>query len=226
MDDINTKAHCVAIWLGDVDREVGSGFSSRQYRKALAEEVWYPELQKPLLHLLSETGIWSALWLRLSKRLSILEQALISSNPTWSFRAWVQQDYCLSKRHSFYFGAHRMSSGAITLRTSVWFTSRPSTENAVCRYPEVNGLGKALFGTTAMNKNAADRECGSPLIDAALRLGDIETTDPRDKVYTLLNLITPEEKASTPTRSFVHRSSPELHMRPCTVLIDFQFRRV
>ena len=77
-----------------------------------------------------------------------------------------------------------------------------------------------------MNKNAADRERGSPLIDAALQLGDIEMTDPRDKVYPLLNLIAPEEKALIPAGSFVHRSSPELHMRPCTVLIDFQFQSV
>ncbi|KAK3657789.1 hypothetical protein LTR56_002168 [Elasticomyces elasticus] len=129
-----------------------------------------------------------------------IDESLCNSLPRWMDRAWVMQEYAVARRTVFHFGRRRL----------VWDDRLPSTGHFF--YLVIQGLENYdhLFSTLKWMDSQFTNENGPMLGDktmprsrlhkklGSLRMSAMSTrltqcTDPRDKVYSLLGLIPPEE---------------------------------
>ncbi|KAK5734913.1 hypothetical protein LTR17_008546 [Elasticomyces elasticus] len=130
-----------------------------------------------------------------------IDESLCNIQPKWMDRAWVIQEYAVGRRTVFYFGRRRL----------VWDDRLPSALHFMdlaipglrcCQYLFCT-LAQMDFVFTNVNGRLGDARGREHKKLASLqRSASItrvaQATDPRDKVYSLLGLIHPEEARLIP----------------------------
>lgn len=151
----------------------------RIYGSAAGVIVWLGELRRYDQPVLSRTMRWYDS-LRLGRQWSdegVLKRVLDQARPLWSERAWVVQEFLLARNKPiFYFGPVRADSR---------------------RLDDLQYRIRSLSSPMPLNMDRLDQlreQLGTLSITVlVLVMRDRAATDPRDKVYSVLSLISPEE---------------------------------
>ncbi|KAI0435609.1 HET-domain-containing protein [Xylaria telfairii] len=188
MAEIYSNADSTAIWLGDVDdtnihdTNLSAGQRSLQFVSSIL----------PL------DILWNSDCLP-------MDHALQTTTPSWKDRGWIIQEYALSRRPYFQFG----SKARIIDKASPYGGQQGGAipdsgfilEKKI-QFPGLGGLTERLKKLDLI-KSEMERGKSMSLYHAALATGASATTDPRDKVYSLLSFLNPVE------RDMVH---PDYHV--------------
>ncbi|KAI8954499.1 HET-domain-containing protein [Xylaria longipes] len=178
MEDIYSNAASTAIWLGDIggtnthDEDLTAGRRLMQFASSI------------LPHALSDL-LWNSDCLP-------MDHAIQTTTPSWKDRGWIIQEYVLSRRPYFQFG----SKTRMINKADPWLGHRgfavPDSgfvlEKKIVMFPGLWGLAERL---KKLDQIRVELERGKlmSLYHAALATGASETTDPRDKVYSLLSFV-------------------------------------
>lgn len=184
MGTIYEEASCVNIWLGETGK-----------RTRYSRRVW-PDLR-------FTTFLYSKIWRHPRAIVSILRQeplaldeALSRSDPKWQERAWTIQEFLLAKHAFLCFGEYRIpfQSGILNAIISTGAITDPEHYGS-----EFEGLARTLERRLSFVKrqmHVSKRKSSQrklTILEAANVLGSVRSTNPRDMVYSLLGLISPEE---------------------------------
>ncbi|KAI1181880.1 HET-domain-containing protein [Nemania serpens] len=184
MGKIYSNASSTAIWLGDF-----SGTSI--YDGELTGVQKLVQSASPILrnHSLSDI-LWNVDCIP-------MDHAIQTTTPSWKDRGWIIQEYVLSQRPYLQFGSRtRMIDKAdpslghrgFAVPDSGWIL-----EKKVDALPGLWGLAERF---RKLDEIRAERERGREMsfYSAALATSGCKTTDPRDKVYSLLGFLNPIER--------------------------------
>ncbi|KAJ8132957.1 hypothetical protein O1611_g673 [Lasiodiplodia mahajangana] len=184
MEEIYSNATSTVIWLGDIDgtnihdEDITKGQKVVQFASSI--------LSNPLSDIL-----WNGDCIP-------MDHAIQTTAPSWKDRGWIIQEYVLSRRPYFQFGSKtRMIDKADPSLGHRGFAVPDSgfiLEKKIVMFPGLWGLAERL---KKLDRIRMEMERGKfiSLYHAALATGESETTDPRDKVYSLLSFLNPVERA-------------------------------
>lgn len=106
-----------------------------------------------------------------------IENAICTSEPRWSDRQWVIQEFVLAAKIDFCFGRMRLPYKKVDLMDLVLSSELPN----------VRALHEATSDMTKLRLKLSDGPLS--ITDTALWASQAAASDPRDKVFSLLNLI-------------------------------------
>ena len=196
MGEIYASAQTCAIWLGDVDDATLAGtsrFIRLRLLYCLHSSFWasYFRARSPVEEPW-RTERWSFLitmWDMICLRIYFMGQALEQARTAWIDRSWVRQEFCLSKKRSFYFGSHKIDHPLARLRMSTWLLVPPSVfGGGYPGLPWCKELDSFINRVGSMDPDFTDLLA---MISMEPLLG---VSDPRDKVYSLLSMVTSKER--------------------------------
>ncbi|KAK4548492.1 hypothetical protein LTR36_009402 [Oleoguttula mirabilis] len=182
MGDIYATARQCAIWLGELDE---SGDLHPSFHQRLMDSWalmsrqdtdWYTWVEEP--------GGYTDLRDLIYCQIATMDAVLRTASPSWHSRAWVRQEFCRSKSYRLYFGPVRLFRRrlAIMLHTrSIWDTP-------------LKALLTAIWEMSDMRNNLLRPTDKSTLADILKIRHICEATEPRDIIYSVLSLITPQEQ--------------------------------
>ncbi|KAI0972402.1 HET-domain-containing protein [Xylaria arbuscula] len=184
MEEIYSNASSTAIWLGDI-----SGTSIHD-----EELTGGQKLVQSASSILRNNPVSDILW---NVDCIPMDHAIQTTTPSWKDRGWVIQEYVLSQRPYFQFGSRtRMINKADPWLGHRGFAVPDSgfiLEKKIDMFPGLWGLAERL---KKLDQIRVEMERGKQmsLYHAALSTSASETTDPRDKVYSLLGFLNPVER--------------------------------
>ncbi|KAI1132565.1 HET-domain-containing protein [Nemania abortiva] len=184
MEEIYSNAASTAIWLGDTggtnihDEDMTTGrrmmqFASSILSNTLSDILWNPDCIP-------------------------MDHAIQTTTPSWKDRGWIIQEYVLSRRPYFQFGAKTRMIGKADPSLGHRGFAVPDSgfilEKKIVMFPGLWGLAEKLKRLDRIRTETERGELIS-LYHAVLATGGSKTTDPRDKVYSLLSFLNPAERA-------------------------------
>ena len=181
MGSIYEKASKVLVWLGE-------------YNKASHSDSWRMRLPHKSIRFYHDGAFMSKpLNSRGKKFAAALEQALRDSYPQWVDRAWIVQEFVLSRKAVLCFGALTIDYDLFQGPSSKCpnyreIFARSGTESS---YPNLLAF---CYKTRSMRALRSRREeHGLSLFDGYASTSSTECQNSKDKIYSLLGLIRPEE---------------------------------
>ncbi|KAI1735317.1 HET-domain-containing protein [Xylaria scruposa] len=179
MAEIYSNATSTAIWLGDVgDTTIHHpGLSPGQRSLQLASSILPLDI------------LWNSDCL-------FMDHALETTSPSWKDRGWIIQEYALSRRPYFQFGSRTRTIDKASPYGGQQGGAIPDSGLILEKkiyFPNLGGLTERLKKLDLI-KSEIERGKQMSLYHAALATGASATTDPRDKVYSLLSFLNPIEK--------------------------------
>ncbi|KAI0550635.1 HET-domain-containing protein [Xylaria curta] len=179
MAEIYSNASSTAIWLGDVgDTTIHhSGLSPGQRSLQLASSILPLDI------------LWNSDCL-------FMDHALETTSPSWKDRGWIIQEYALSRRPYFQFGSRTRTIDKASPYGGQQGGAIPDSGLILEKkiyFPNLGGLTERLKKLDLI-KSEIERGKEMSLYHAALATGASATTDPRDKVYSLLSFLNPIER--------------------------------
>ncbi|KAI0406752.1 HET-domain-containing protein [Xylaria palmicola] len=179
MAEIYSNATSTAIWLGDVeDTNVhDTDMSAGQKALQLASSI----LPMGLL--------WNSDCLP-------MDHAIQTTTPSWKDRGWIIQEYALSRQPYFQFGSKTRMIDQASPYGGQQGGAIPDSGLILEKKIFFPGLGGLTVRLKKLDLIKAEMERGKSmsLYHAALATGASETTDARDKVYSLLSFLNPIER--------------------------------
>ncbi|KAI3323484.1 HET-domain-containing protein [Xylariaceae sp. AK1471] len=183
MEDIYSNAASTAIWLGEI------GGTNTHHEDLTAGRKLMQFASSILPHALMDL-LWNSDCLP-------MDYAIQTTTPSWKDRGWIIQEYVLSRQSYFQFGSKtRMINKADPSLGHRGFAVPDSgfiLEKKIVMFPGLWGLAERLKQLDQI-KVEIERGKVISLYHAALATGSSETTDPRDKVYSLLSFLNPIER--------------------------------
>ncbi|KAK4552095.1 hypothetical protein LTR86_010631 [Recurvomyces mirabilis] len=179
MSEIYRAATCVNIWLGEPDRSWY--INVRHLGKVM---VWRPIPSGEEPSDLRRYRRW-AMWKTLCGYLDAMESALRNNSPYWYNRAWVLQEFIMSRRAYLCFGS----------RSLLWRYHYIFDLQSVIRHGGL-GMGHSDRLIEKLNKCRLAKEASRRpgLVSAMYYYArNTSATDPRDKIYSLLGLVNEDE---------------------------------
>ncbi|KAI0454722.1 HET-domain-containing protein [Xylaria acuta] len=179
MAEIYSNATSTTIWLGDVDdtnihnTNLSTGQRSLQFASSIL----------PL------DILWNSDCLP-------MDHALQTTKPSWKDRGWIIQEYALSRQPSFQFGSKTRMIDKASPYGGQQGGAIPDSGFILEKkifFPGLGGLAERLKKLDLI-KSEMERGKQMSLYHAALATGASATTDPRDKVYSLLSFLNPIER--------------------------------
>ena len=169
MGRIYQQGCCTNVWLGEPNDAI------------IPSKTAFADLKE-----ISTQNLWKsprALLGHLRQDVAMINDAIESSNPRWHERSWTIQEFVFSRRVFLCFGGRR-----IVFQPDV---IEKLTETAY--RPGFRGFAQVLSGRLSPARQA--RLSGTKISMATViqLIRNSSTQDPRDRVYSLRNLITPEE---------------------------------
>ncbi|KAJ3564410.1 hypothetical protein NPX13_g7853 [Xylaria arbuscula] len=179
MEEIYSNAGFTAIWLGDISGKTiyDDDLTGRQ------------TLMQSVSSLLPSNPVSDIFW---NGDCIPMDHAIQTTTPSWKDRGWIIQEYVLSQKPYFQFGSRtRAIDKADTSLGHRGFAVPDSgfiLEKRIVAFPGLWGLAERLKKLDQI-RAAMERGKQMSLYDAALATAESETTDPRDKVYSLLGFL-------------------------------------
>lgn len=207
MGDIYGGCDECAIWLRDVDEALiirPALFTHLQQVWAMWLRTRYSDQhvdRYPLWGVTSSSNrkplnnqlFWSTTAALFSSKFHILHLALTNSSPSWIDRSWVRQEFCLSRRQCFYFGSRLLRSEWHAFRVLFeWL--RPQAQEISDPDHVIQEFMGRIVALRALRDNLAILTGRSLLLLLSLE-PELQVSDPKDKVYSLLSLLSHEEKS-------------------------------
>ncbi|CAJ2506386.1 Uu.00g005160.m01.CDS01 [Anthostomella pinea] len=184
MGDIYKSAECVDVWLGDVQGPLPRMLTGRLHRSCYAIRMAIQELRDNRMSPKFALELFRSgcPWVR-RRQAEKLEAAIRDSEPKWAERAWVRQEFLLNSTVFLCFGSERTKWEA----EKIWFLEKIGTIEAL------DAKIKPDWGFRhASDKGSKERW---PLNDIRSRLRNVEASDPRDMVYSLLGVLPLQQAA-------------------------------
>ncbi|KAK3671447.1 hypothetical protein LTR78_008725 [Recurvomyces mirabilis] len=175
MSEIYRHANSVTIWLVKPGRLMDA-------RRVLAKLSRWQNLVTPGSSLVSDAH----------HKQGLMEAALASTSPCWLDRAWVLQEVVSNSNIHICFGRHRLIYGGIW--SSRDYVPGGSPHQLTRRlYEKLTSL-QQLYRSGTIADLVEGRRYNS-FYEAARLAITVTSTDPRDKVYSLLGLVGAKEAA-------------------------------
>ncbi|KAI0861775.1 HET-domain-containing protein [Xylaria cubensis] len=179
MAEIYSNASSTAIWLGDVgDTTIHDSDLTPAQRS---------------LHFASSILPLDILW---NSDCLLMDHALQTTSPSWKDRGWIIQEYALSRRPYFQFGSRTRMIDKASPYGGQQGGAIPDSGLILEKKIYFRSLGRLTERLKKFDliKSEIERGKQMSLYHAALATGASTTTDPRDKVYSLLSFLNPIEK--------------------------------
>ncbi|KAI0183939.1 heterokaryon incompatibility protein-domain-containing protein [Xylaria flabelliformis] len=179
MAEIYSNASSTAIWLGDVGD------------KTIHDSDLTPAQRS--LHFASSILPLDILW---NSDCLLMDHALQTTSPSWKDRGWIIQEYALSRRPYFQFGSRTRMIDKASPYGGQQGGAIPDSGLILEKKIYFRSLGRLTERLKKFDliKSEIERGKQMSLYHAALATGASTTTDPRDKVYSLLSFLNPIEK--------------------------------
>lgn len=161
MGDVYRQATSVLVWLGEPGKNA-QGSTPLSTRRLFRVK---PSVRDYMAH--AET----------------LDKAISSTEPRWSTRQWVIQEFVLASHVYLCFGSIRIAYDKLALQDLLLSRKTP--------LPNVLALHEATSDMVQVRLQISER--AHSIAEAALYTSNAAATDPKDKVFSLLNMINPEE---------------------------------
>ncbi|KAJ2988700.1 hypothetical protein NUW58_g962 [Xylaria curta] len=180
MADIYSYAECTTIWLGDVE-----GTNIHKTNMSAGQRKW--QLASSFLPL-------GLLW---DDDCLPMDHAIQTTTPSWKDRGWIIQEYALSRQSYFQFGPKRRMIGKASPHGGQIGGAIPDSGFVLEKKIQFPGLGGLNLRLQRLDRIRVEMERGMlmSLYHAALAVRESATTDPRDKVYSLLSFLNPVERS-------------------------------
>ncbi|KAI1753979.1 HET-domain-containing protein [Xylaria castorea] len=179
MAEIYSNASSTAIWLGDIDDtnihhvDLSPGQRTLQFASSIL----------PL----------DILW---NNDCLPMDHALQTTSPSWKDRGWTIQEYALSRRPYFQFGSRTRMIDKASPYGGQQGGAIPDSGFILEKRIDFPSLGRLTERLKKLDliKSEIERGKQMSLYHAALATGASATTDPRDKVYSLLSFLNTIER--------------------------------
>jgi hypothetical protein len=195
MGEIYGNAEECAIWLGDVDDATVAGISRligfRHFYSFFRDK--YSDRTRPVPSWILKRSFWITVWDMSCLCIFFMGQALGRTHTAWINRAWIRQEYHLSKKHSFYFGPCQVDHSLARFDLlGAWLIVVPTVRGGGgFIYPGMYWCAKVndlVSRVGSMDYRGNDL---LSMVSMELRLG---VSDPRDRIYSLLSMVTSSER--------------------------------
>ena len=177
MGRIYQSASCVDVWLGESSL-LAKGLTPPKNMDHGAKHL-HDTWELPLSQALKDPR---AIRSFIQAKQSELDGALESNQPLWDSRAWTIQESMLAKRLFLCFGKHRILFQPQSVRALATESLTPLTQRLVISLTNRMALMERKMPGTLT------------ILDIMHILVNAGATDPRDIVYCVLGMITPEER--------------------------------
>lgn len=128
-----------------------------------------------------------------------MDHAILTTTPSWHTRGWIIQEYILSRRPYLQYGSKTRMIGKPSPHGAGHMAEAiPDSGFVLEKKMFFSGLGALALRLQQCDKIKVDMERGKviSLYHAVLAIEDSTTTsDPRDKVYSLLGFVNPIERS-------------------------------
>ncbi|KAI0412566.1 HET-domain-containing protein [Xylaria grammica] len=180
MADIYSSAESTTIWLGDVE-----GTNIHEPSLSSGHRKW--QLASSVLPL-------RLLW---NGDCFPMDHAIQTTTPSWKDRGWIIQEYALSRRLYFQFGSQRRMIGEPSPYGGQMGGAIPDSGLVLEKKIQFPGLVGLDVRLQRLDRIRVEMESGKlmSLYHATLAVRESATTDPRDKVYSLLSFLNPVERS-------------------------------
>ncbi|KAK4214205.1 heterokaryon incompatibility protein-domain-containing protein [Rhypophila decipiens] len=181
MSTLYRQAAKTVIWLGEesADSDVGMGFLqllAEDYTGTEEDELYWNTNIRP--HIAANSPGWKAVENLLTRK--------------WWERVWTLQEYLLSKQGFFFCGSKRISFKQMTYAiNSVWHWHQRRDSRIISREGYEKAWNRLRLVVWQDYVSRARRHL--PLVALLTYTSTSSVTDPRDRLYSLLGLISPSE---------------------------------
>ena len=184
MEEIYSNAESTAIWLGD------TGGKSIYNDELTTSQRLLQSVSSMFRNNIVLRRLWDADCIP-------MDHAIQTTTPSWKDRGWVVQEYALSQRPYFQFGSRTRiidkTDRLLGLQALVMPYTGSVLQEQITDFPGICSLAERLYGFYHI-RDTLELGKKMSLYHAVIATKGSETTDPRDKIYSLLSFLNPRER--------------------------------